>query len=246
MVEILFKRPCILARYRQAPFLDAWEKFLENCATNGYPTSSLRKIAWILLSLAHSLDIDREKLTMRDIELAVDSRARFSPPRSAQECQSTRQIFFHVATEWVRSLGRLELRNETPFAAQVAAFAKYLREEKGLSQVTISTRSECLAMFFKTLPCQESLTAVSISDIDAFIEAKGAQGWKRSSLTVLTDSLRPSFVMPKARSGALLVSRRSSSPLAFIVMKESRRGRTGRMLSACWHAPRGIVETMPF
>ena len=193
MIESLFKRPCILARYREAPFFDAREKFLENCATNGYPKSSLRKIAWILLSLAHSLDIDREKLTMHDIESAVDRRTRFSPPRGAQECQSTRQIFFHVATEWARSLGRFELRNESPFAAQVVAFAKYLREEKGLSPVTITTRCEFLALFFHTLPCQDSLLALSIADVDAFIEAKGTQGWKRSSLTVLSESLRSFF-----------------------------------------------------
>ncbi|MBV5329679.1 MAG: tyrosine-type recombinase/integrase [Chlorobium sp.] len=195
MLETLFKRPSILARYREAPFLDAREKFLERCAKSGYPRSTLKKIAWILLSLAHSIDIGRDKLTIRDIELAVDGRARFSPPRSTQECQGTRQLFFHFATEWARSLGLFEQSGkDSPFAAQIAAFAQYLREERGLSPVTISTRCECMSWFFESLkPNRNSLITISITDVDAFIEAKRNQAWQRSSLAVLTDSLRSFF-----------------------------------------------------
>ncbi len=201
MFETLFKRPSILARYREAPFLDAREKFLEQCAMDGYPRSSLKKIAWILLSLAHSIDIDCDKLTMRDIELAVDGRARFSSPKSTLECQGTRQLFVHIATEWVRSLGRLQRPGkESPFAAQITEFARYLREERGLSPVTISTCCECMTWFFERLnPHQDSLRTISIADVDAFMEAKGNQGWKRSSLATLADSLRSFFRYAEGR-----------------------------------------------
>jgi site-specific recombinase XerD len=183
MLETLFKRPFTLARYRAAPLLDAREKFLEQCAVSGYSRSRLKKIARILMSLAY-------------IELAVDSRARFSSPENTQECQETRQMFVHFATEWVRSLGRLEQLpdKERLFTAQIAAFARYQRDERGLSSETISNHCKRLTWFFESLkPPRDSLYTISIADVDAFIEAERSNGWKRPSLATLTDSLRSFF-----------------------------------------------------
>ena len=204
MFETLFKkRPTVLARYLEGPLLEARERFLDHCAMNGYSRSMLHKIAWIQLSIAHCIDIRHGKLTTRDIELAVDSRARFKhSSESAQHSQGSRQLFVHIATEWVRSLGCLEAPREmnTPFAAQITVFARYLREERGLSPVTISTRCERLGWFFENLPHdQDSLRTISIADVDAFIEAKGNQGWKRSSLATLADSLRSFFRYAEAQ-----------------------------------------------
>lgn len=197
MFETLFKRPTILARYQEGPLSEARERFLEQCAMHGYSCSMLRKIAWVLLSLAHRINLDHGKVTVRDIELAVDGRARFKHlPERTQNSQEARQLFVHIATAWVRSLGCFEPppRVESPFAAQIAAFARHLREERGLSPVTIATRCERLAWFFERLhPHQDSLRTISIADVDAFIEAKGNQGWMRSSLASLASSLRSFF-----------------------------------------------------
>ena len=83
---------------------------------------------------------------------------------------------------------------EGPFALQVSAFVRYLQNERGLSPVTISTRRERLVWFLESLhPDRDSLRTISIADVDAFIEAKSNQGWKRSSLSNLTSSLRSFF-----------------------------------------------------
>jgi hypothetical protein len=105
MFETLFKQPAVLARYRQGPLLEAREQFLRQCAEDGYSPSMLQKIAWIQLSLAHRLDLGHGKVKARDVELAIEGRKRFwySP---AQNFDGSRQLFSHVATEWVRSLGR--------------------------------------------------------------------------------------------------------------------------------------------
>jgi len=195
MFETLFKQPAVLARYRQGPLLEAREQFLRQCAENGYSPSMLRKIAWIQLSLAHRLDLNHGKVTARDIELAIEGRRRFRYSPS-QDSDGSRQLFIHVATEWVRSLGRFEPSREvgSPFAFQISAFARYLHEERGLSPVTISTRCERLRWFFESLqPHQDTLGKVSVIDVDAFIERKGNQGWKRSSLSCLASSLRSFF-----------------------------------------------------
>jgi hypothetical protein len=107
MFETLFKQPAVLARYRQGPFLETREQFLRQCAGNGYSRSMLQKIAWIQLSLAHHLDLDPGKVTARDIELAIEGRKRFRVSPS-QSSHGSRQLFIHVATEWIRSLGYFE------------------------------------------------------------------------------------------------------------------------------------------
>jgi site-specific recombinase XerD len=196
MFETLFKQPNVITRYREAPFADAREQFLKQCAGKGYTNSMLCKIAWILLSVTDSLNLNREKITPDDIRLAIENRKHFKRSKVTQESQSSYQLFHHIVTEWVRSLGCLEPTNEVkgPFEPYICEFAKYLNDERGLSQVTISTRCERLRWFFDSLkPSQQSLHSISISDLDVFINLKADQGWKRSSLRSLTSSLRSFF-----------------------------------------------------
>lgn len=203
MIEDLFKRTTILARYRAGPLAAAREEFLEHCAKEGYSRSMLRKIAWVLLAVAHNVDTDHGNMSTQDIERAVDSRVRFSrrPPR-AKESQWTRRMFIHFATEWLRRLGCVQGAPvaKNAFVAQIDAFASHMRDERGLSPVTISTRCERLAWFFAGLrPPRDTLATITVSDVDAFIESKGTQGWTRASLAALASSLRSFFSFAEAR-----------------------------------------------
>lgn len=83
MFEFLFKQPAILARYLAAPQSESCEQFLVQCADRGYSHSMLRKIAWILLEVAPGINVDQGDVTLQDIELAVDHRARYR--RSGQQ-----------------------------------------------------------------------------------------------------------------------------------------------------------------
>ena len=198
MFETLFnKRPTVLARYREGPFSVAREQFLKNCAKQGYSHSMLHKIAWVLLSIVHRIDITQGKVTMRDIEIAVDDHLRIHKlNKNEQDCAGSRQLFIRFATKWVRSIGCFEPTpdEEKTFKPHIAVFARHLHEERGLSPVTIATRCERLAWFFDSLhPSHDSLETISIADVDSFIEAKGNQGWKRSSLSSLASCLRSFF-----------------------------------------------------
>ena len=203
MIEDLFKRPTILARYREGPLAEAREEFLKHCAKEGYSPAMLRKIAWVLLAVAHNIDIEHGNMTPQDIERAVDTRVRFSRrPMRAMESQWTRQMFIHFATEWLRHLGYLQEATaaKNAFSAQIEEFASRMRDERGLSSVTISTRCERLSWFFAGLrPPRNTLGAITVADIDAFIESKGKQGWTRASLAALASSLRSFFRFAEAR-----------------------------------------------
>ena len=197
MYETLFKRPTVLARYREGPLSGAREQFIERCAARGYSHSMLKKIAWVLLAVAHNIDIEHGRVTACDIERAVNRRTKFKhSPKLLQDSPGSHQLFVHIVTEWMRSLGCLvpPPEAECPFTAQISAFAHYLGDERGLSPVTVSTRCERLFWFFKSLrPLRGSLRTISVGDVDAFIEAQGNQGWKRSSLASLASSLRSFF-----------------------------------------------------
>ena len=192
MFETLFKQPAVLARYREGPLAEARERFIEHCARQGYSRSMLRKIAWVLLAIAHGIDIDHGKVSAQDIESAVDGRTRFNRrPELAKDASWSRQLFIHFATAWLRSLDCLEQPPEvrSTFATHIDSFARYMREERGLSPVTISTRCDRLAWFFDALrPPRDALRSISISDLDAFIESKGNEGWTRASLSALVGS----------------------------------------------------------
>ncbi|MBE2243953.1 MAG: tyrosine-type recombinase/integrase [Burkholderiaceae bacterium] len=111
-------------------------------------------------------------------------------------------MFIHFATEWLRYLDCLQQTEEAPnaFMAQIDAFACYMRDERGLSPVTISTRCERLTWFFAGLcPPRDTLSAITVADVDAFIESKSKKGWTRASLAALASSLRSFFAFAEAR-----------------------------------------------
>lgn len=197
MYEILFKQPAVLARYRTAPHAVSCERFLDDCASRGYSHAMLCKIAWILLAVTPGIDISHGDVSVEEIEFSVEQRKRFSQRgRHSDGFRWSRRMFIHVATEWVQSLG-CTVRGpkiEQAFAAQLDAFACYLRDERGLSPITISTRCDHLKGFFMKLPSpRDSLRAITIADVDTFIEDKGNHGWARASLATLASSLRSFF-----------------------------------------------------
>ena len=197
MFEILFKYPAVIARYRTAPHANSCEDFLKACSDRGYSPAMLRKIAWVLLSVAPGIDINADEISLHDIELAVDQRTRFARRSGhADGFRWSRQMFIHVAREWVQSLGCVVSgpKVERRFAEQLDAFTRYLREERGLSPVTISTRHDHMAGFFERLaPDRDSIRAITIADVDTFIVDKGHRAWTRASLSTLAGSLRSFF-----------------------------------------------------
>jgi site-specific recombinase XerD len=127
----------------------------------------------------------------------VDQRTRFSRQRERSGgFRSSRQMFIHITTEWVQSAGCVVryTRVDRRFADELDIFLRYLREERGLSPVTISTRHDHLASFFESLPShRDSIRAITIADVNEFVDGKGHQGWRRASLGTLASSLRSFF-----------------------------------------------------
>jgi site-specific recombinase XerD len=202
MYETLFKYQTVLARYREGPYAEARERFVEACAKQGYSHSMLVKVAWILMTVAPGLDLDSGQVTRKDVERAVDSRPHFlRRPDGVMDAASSRVVFIRFVEAWLRSIDLfVETVAEHSFAEETGAFATYMGNERGLSPVTISTRLERLAWFLDGLqPPPDSLARLTIGDIDAFIAKMHDEGWSRASLCQLAGSLRSFFKFAEAR-----------------------------------------------
>lgn len=207
MFDTLFTYPCIVARHQAGTYAESRAQFLEHCADLGHPRSSLRKIAWILLVFSQSIDLDRPgHITRQEIEYAIDHRIRYARrPEHAADSRSSRLLFIHVATEWLRFLGCLEEPQcePTPFANYVDSFARFMRDEHGLSPATIGFRSEQLTNFFMAIRHPDaSLSTITINDIDTYLAYRGSHGWSRASLHTLADALRSFFRYAEAQGWA--------------------------------------------
>ncbi len=204
MFDTLFTSPCILARHRASPYAESRALFLEHCANQGYPHSSLRKIAWILLVFSQSIDLSGPgRITRQEIEYAVDHRIRYARrPEPATDSKSSQLLFIHVATEWLRFLDHLEESQcePEPFASYVESFARFMRDECGLSPATIAFRTEQATNFFLTTRDPDvPLSAITPHDIDTYLIYRGTHGWNRASLHTLADALRSFFRYAEAQ-----------------------------------------------
>lgn len=205
MFDSLFASPKTIARHRDGADAHERECFLAHCAEQGFSHSMLCKIAWQLLVVASTVPVHGRHFSIEEIEraaarpTALSRRIRRGDGLSPV---STQQMFVRVATAWLGFLGRLRNppANESVCYRQIAAFEQYMRQERGLSEVTIRTRLERIGWFLASLPSRcRSLREVAVTDVDAFLASMGSAGWSRSSLNALAGSLRSFFLFAQAR-----------------------------------------------
>jgi site-specific recombinase XerD len=187
MHESLFVHGAILARYRSAPLLTERERFLQHCARQGHSRGGLERIAWLLRMVAQS-PVARRRVVRR---VDLDGMAR-------GYCASTRSVLIRAATGWFAFMGRpqFEAPPDGRFADKLAAFEIFMREEQGLSPMTIRTRHEQLRPFLYTLEHDRhvrSLRQLTPRCIDRYFIEQSENGWSRASLFTLAGTLRSFF-----------------------------------------------------
>ena len=198
MLDTLFTKPHVLERYNSAPCLGSRSSYLLHCKEQGYPRSSLKKIAWVLLVFTLSIDLRKSgRVTREEIELAVDNRVRLYQhkcPRKASA--SSRRLVIGTVITWLRFINNFQEPSykQNIFVNYVEGFSLFMRDERGLSPATISFRCDALLIFFDSLKTtKNALDAISIRDIDNYLAYRGRHGWNRRSLRTLASALRSFF-----------------------------------------------------
>jgi site-specific recombinase XerD len=219
MFETLFTQPHVLAAHNLAPCLESRKRFLLHCQEQGYPPMSIRKIAWILLVFSKSMDLCRPgQITHEEIAFAIDHRVRLTRSGRTNDSQSSRRLFIHIATAWLRFLGLLKEHHpkQKPFTRYIEHYADFMRDQRGLSPVTISNCCGEIVNFLSTVWHPDAtLDAVTIHDIDAYLAYQGNHGWARTSLHALASTLRNFFRYAEGQGWATNVSVGIEAPMVF-------------------------------
>lgn len=195
MFDRLFQNPRVLARQRTGPLAADRRRYLAYCAEQQMSPSRLRSIARYILVITEAL-----RLAERPGELITRAEIEAEANRRVRERRKRRLLTFRFtgeAVRWLKFLGRLQLPVTVPsvYAGQVAAFADYLLQERGLSPKTVAydrrTIHEFLASFEpRALP----LANLTIAQVDERLAQKvGAEGYARLTVQRWASALRRFF-----------------------------------------------------
>jgi len=202
MLESLFSRLSVIARYRSAPLLNERLQYLARCEEIGIKPETLCKIASHQLNLVRALDLrdGHDDLNLRKI--AAWYRQWFFPDGHASRPRAHRRSFRH-AERWLRFLGWLDEPKAACHAhtREVAAFAAHMSGERGWSDATIEGCRQTVNRFFVWLDeTSVDLASVTIAMIDQVIAHYHARGYCRSTMHLYAQQLRWFFRFAEQQS----------------------------------------------
>lgn len=206
MVGTLFKYPCVVKRHREGPAADGRERYLVHCANQGMARGTLLRTARELLAIAERIDLTTNAvISVQHIEAAADCWIAYQQGRGrilGLAVDGSRELFIQKAVSWLRFLGRLERPSKKVSASRglIEDFAAYMREQRGLSEVTISGRCWHVEKLLEWLDGKNlSFGKISVQDVDAFLISKAADGWNRVSIATSAKALRSFLRHAEAR-----------------------------------------------
>ena len=181
MFEQLFRYPGVIERYRAAPLAGDRLRYLVHLAGSGARPATLRAVASRQLALVLLLDVREDRpIGGEQLEVAAERWGQPRPRRSGRTARPAAvAAFFAEAIRWLRFSGRLESeeRPPRPAAVQVAAFADWMRRERGLAESTICSRCRVANEFLDRFHAGNlPLETLTIVDLDRAVAAKSEQG----------------------------------------------------------------------
>lgn len=196
----LFERVHALARPQSAPLTLERRDYLLHLASQGTARRTLKVAAHYWVAIA-------ERLRLADRAYKSISWSAIKRCASRWGCRTrvvaitrpsiSRRRFIWHATQWLQFMERLELPPKPPMpcAKQIAEFADYMRQEKGLSPHTITYRKATVQDFLTGLERRpHSLRDVSAREIDRWWIGKvNGGGYARVTVQTRASTLRSFF-----------------------------------------------------
>jgi hypothetical protein len=130
---------------------------------------------------------------------AVESTARGWAHRRylnamASGTEGREKEFRYITCRWLRFAGRLQepARASTPHQAELDGYCRYMTEERGLAQATITTARSELPKFLK-YSAGKALKQMRLADAEIFLAHLGEQGWTRHGIKSMAHIIRGFF-----------------------------------------------------
>lgn len=198
MLTTILQRPFSIARHQELPLLKEREAFLKHLRDQGTSHAALRSISWQMLNVMDQLHLKRMRaVSIEEIKEAAEhwKTQQRSNPR-ARSYERTAVYFTYVAKKWLRFAGKLKQPKvaRMRYADRVEDFALWMREEEGLSILSVQAYFWKARLFLRWLSAQSrSLRRMQIKDVDEFLIFKARHGWSRRSVAVGAQALRAFF-----------------------------------------------------
>ena len=199
MFELLYKDPATIAKYRLAPLLEERERYLRVVVASGAVGDVVRRVARAQLLLVELLNLPDADIPVRlaTAETVAQERCRNIPEVSAAN-------FRRHGFRWLRFLGWLEERvpDAHPHARQVEAFAAWMRDDRGLSEATVSNCCyESDRLFAWAADRNLMLADITIGEVDDYLAERIARGGlRRTSARTAAGRVRSLFRFAEMRN----------------------------------------------
>jgi integrase/recombinase XerD len=181
MIEGFLEEPLAWMRHRTAPLLTEREQFLSHLLQQGTSHRRVRSIAAYLIHIVRILELTSLRgVVFEEITKAAERWAnRRGPHRRKQAGKASAYCFTNVAKKWLRFHGRLVVPRAAPdpFSELISDFEERMRTTQGLSPETIRSYNSRAKVFTRWLAGRyNSLSLVSLRDVDDFLASKAAHG----------------------------------------------------------------------
>ena len=197
MFEQIYQRSEVIERHRQAPLRRERERYLRHMIEQGYRHGTLTTAATYMLHAIRILEMRELRVVYEEeIQRGAKVWAEYRGPfRDPGHCHyGSPRSFCKYAHAWLRFHDKLAHSPDPPFHEQTQAFANALKFTYSLAAVTVRGYSNRAQAFLTWLAAQSGdLETVSVADIDKFIVAKRAEGWRPRAIANQCQVLRSFF-----------------------------------------------------
>ena len=196
MFKTLYRCARTAARHESGPAAQSRLAYLQHLAAGGAALSTLRGNAGVIYRSAVYLNLDDSSPVAR---AAVEEAARaWAHHRylntNAKGPEKTEKQFRLVTCCWLRFAGRLQgpSRPTTPHQDKLDAYYRYMTEERGLAEATVTTAGSELPKFLK-YTSGKTLEQMRLADVEHFLAQLGEQGRTRHGINAMAYILRGFF-----------------------------------------------------
>jgi site-specific recombinase XerD len=148
MFDQVMKRSNWVWIYKMGRFAEERRAFLCDLNEQGHSVQTLRNVNRFLLAIAERVNV-RQSVQVSEVQIvrAAGSWAAKScaPHSKAETREAAAKRFVYVAKNWLRFLGKWQDPERNPqLRAELDSFLRELRDERGYSDQTLSTRASAL------------------------------------------------------------------------------------------------------
>ena len=196
-LENLFSLKSSQLRHRQAPMLEARERFIAHMLAQGTSVKRTRSVAAMLLNIIRIMDLkELRTVQLREVKEAAAKWSLDPETRNKNGQAKAPKNFTHLAIKWLRFndvLNRTVIRVE-PHDSYAENFVHSIQIVRGMSPSTVCAHRFRVRAFLRwNRECNRFLSEVTLCNVDAYVISKVKAGHKPTYIRGICQSLRLFF-----------------------------------------------------